>query len=75
MPHNGIIREYRLNITEVDTGRAFQRVSPSTNLTVSGLHPDYAYEWKVAAITVGEGPFSNASRAMTPEDGESGHDS
>lgn len=67
--HNGIIREYRVNFTEVETGRVFQEVSPTTSLVVSGLHPDYTYEWMVTAFTVGEGPFSIMSSVTTLEDG------
>ena len=69
--HNGIIREYRVNITETETGRVFQQVSATTTLVVSGLHPDYTYEWIVTAFTVGEGPYSITSRVTTSEDGTS----
>lgn len=68
--HNGIIREYRVNITETETGRVFQQISTTTTLTVSSLHPDYTYEWIVTAFTVGEGPYSVTSRVTTLEDGE-----
>lgn len=67
--HNGIIREYRLNITEVETGRLFQNVSATTTLLISNLHPDYTYEWTVAAVTVGEGPYSDIHSITTLEDG------
>ena len=67
--HNGMIREYRVNITEVETGRMFQVVSATTNLVVSNLHPYYTYEWIVTAFTVSEGPYSNTSSVTTPEDG------
>ena len=67
--HNGIIREYRVTITEVETGRMFQEVTPITTLVVSNLHPDYTYEWMVTAFTVKEGPYSNVSSVETPEDG------
>ncbi len=67
--HNGIIREYRLNITEIETGRVFQQISATTSLTVSNLHPDYTYEWIVTAFTVREGPYSTPSRVTTLEDG------
>ena len=67
--HNGIIREYRLNITEIETGRVFQQTSATTMLVVSSLHPDYTYEWTVTAFTVGEGPYSITSRVTTLEDG------
>ena len=69
-PHNGIIREYRVNITEVETGTVFQRVSLTTSLVVGNLHPDYTYQWRVTAFTVTEGPYSTTSSITTPEDGE-----
>lgn len=68
--HNGIIREYRLNITEVETGRVFLTVSATTNLVINNLHPDYTYEWAVTAITVGEGPYSSSHLVTTLEDGK-----
>ena len=68
-PHNGIIREYRLNITEAETGRMFQETSGTTSLVITNLHPDYTYEWVVTAFTVIEGPYSVASQVTTPEDG------
>lgn len=71
--HNGIIQEYRVNITEVETGRMFQHVSTTTSLTVMNLHPDYTYNWIVAAFTVAEGPYSNIMSITTPEDGEKIH--
>ena len=72
-PHNGIIREYRLNITEVETGRVLQEVAATTTLTIGSLHPDYSYEWIVTAFTVGVGPYSASSRVTTPEDGRYQH--
>lgn len=68
-PHNGIIREYRLNITEVETGRVIQEVAATDTVTVGNLHPDYSYDWIVTAFTVEVGPYSVSSRVTTPEDG------
>lgn len=68
--HNGIIREYRLNITELETGVAFRHVSTTTSLAINNLHPDYTYELTVTAFTVGEGPYSYSHRVTTPEDGK-----
>lgn len=68
--HNGIIQEYRLNITEVETGRVFHNVSAITSLVINNLHPDYTYEWTVTAFTVGEGPYSYSYRVTTFEDGK-----
>ena len=67
---NGIIREYRVNITELETERSWQLVSTSTSIDVLSLHPYYTYEWIVAAVTVDEGPYTQTSILRTPEDGK-----
>ena len=67
--HNGIIREYHINITEVDTGRTFQVVSSTTSISVSSLHPYYTYRWAVSAFTISEGPFTSIQTISTPQDG------
>lgn len=67
---NGIIREYRVEIVELESGNIYHHVTPTTSITVSSLHPDYTYEWSVAAFTVAEGPYSDAENLTTPEDGE-----
>ena len=66
---NGIIRQYHINITEVDTGRQFQIVSSTTSTSVSSLHPYYTYQWAVSAFTIGGGPFSQPQMITMPEDG------
>ena len=69
---NGIIREYRINVTELDTGRALQEfTTTSTSITIAFLHPFYTYEWMVSAFTVGIGPYTESSSIKTPEDGMS----
>ena len=68
--HHGIIVEYRINITEVITGRVFVLNSTTTTLEVTSLHPDYVYQWRVTAVTVGAGPYTSVSTIRTPEDGE-----
>ena len=67
--HNGIIREYHINIIEVDTGRQIRVVSTTTSVSVPSLHPYYTYQWTVSAFTIGEGPFSAPQNISTPEDG------
>ena len=67
---NGIIREYRINISEVETGGVLYFVSVGTQLDVSMLHPFYTYEWVVSAYTIGNGPYTDISTLMTPEDGK-----
>ena len=67
---NGVIREYRVNITEVESGRHFQNTTTTTSITIPFLHPYYNYLCSIAAYTVGIGPFSSAVRVQMPEDGE-----
>ena len=67
--HNGIIREYRVNLTEQETGVVTQLTSATTDLLVGNLHPDYTYQWTVTAFTVAEGPYSITSSVRTLEDG------
>lgn len=62
--------EYRINITEVITGRVLVRVSTTTSLEIASLHPDYVYQWVVTAVTTGTGPYTSASTIRTPEDSE-----
>ena len=65
----GIIRQYHIDVTEIDTGRQFQAVSSTTSISVSSLHPFYTYRWAVSAFTIGGGPFSQFQTITTPEDG------
>ena len=60
---------YRVQLTEVLTGMMLVKSSNSTTIEVSGLHPDYEYEWRVAAVTVGVGPYTNNTTTRLPEDG------
>ena len=67
---NGIIQEYRINLTEIETGRMFQEVSIISSATISSLHPDYTYSWAITAFTISEGPYSSHLNFATPEDGK-----
>ena len=66
---NGIIREYRVNITEIQTGISIILNSTSTSVSVLSLHPYYTYECTVSAYTVGGGPYSDVFSVITSEDG------
>jgi len=63
-----MIRQFWINVTEVDTGRRFQMASFGSALTISSLHPFYTYEFTVAAYTVAPGPFSEPSVQLMPQD-------
>ena len=66
---NGVIREYRVNITETETGTAYRLFTTATTLTVSSLHPFYTYDCIIAAFTIAEGPYSVEANITMPEDG------
>ena len=66
---NGNIREYRVNISERETGKRFHLVTAAASVTVPTLHPFYTYNCTVAAFTVEEGPHSVAVTITMPEDG------
>ena len=68
---NGIIREYIIHVSvPTDTTDDFMEVSNTTFHTLSNLNPFYTYEIKVAAVTIGPGPYSNTSTVCTPQDGK-----
>ena len=66
---NGIIREYHVNITEVETGDEYSLVSYHLNATVGSLHPNYCYNITIAAVTIGPGPPSPSFVVQTSESG------
>ena len=70
---NGDIREYRVNVTEEETGRVFQFSTNTTSITIGSLHPYYTYNCKVVAVTIGLGPFSTVITLRTAEDGRFDH--
>jgi len=67
---NGVIQEYRINLTEIETGRVFQEISLTSSATISSLHPDYIYSGTITAFTISEGPYSSILNFTTPEDGK-----
>ena len=67
---NGEIIRYTVRTTEVNTGRVYSNDTSSASLSLSGLHPFYAYACSVAAWTaIGRGPFSSDVSQQLPEDG------
>lgn len=73
--HNGIIREYRLNITELETRRNVNYLIQETSqlyFVVSHLHPFYTYTFTLQAVTVITGPPTEDFRVITLEAGECG---
>lgn len=66
---NGVITQYRITITVINTGQVISLTSNSVSTRVTGLHPYYVYECIISAFTVGIGPYSQALQITTPEDG------
>ena len=68
---NGVIREYRLNVTENATGILLQYTTDATNrqITVGPLHPYYIYHCSVSAISQGP-PYISEFDIQTEEDGK-----
>ena len=66
---NGFIQEYRVNVTEVETGIVFIVMPTTTSVTVLALHPYYNYTCYVSAYTVEVGPYAVVD-VTTLEDGE-----
>ena len=66
---NGMIDEYGINVTEINTGRRFQLSTNQTQITIGNLHPFYSYLCSVTAITVEEGPYTDSANVTTDEAG------
>ena len=67
---NGIINYCIVSVTEVDTGVVFELTSNATWLYLDFLHPHYTYTFRIAAVTVAQGPFSSEYNVTMPEDGK-----
>ena len=65
----GDVRDYIVRLLEVDTGLVTHIRSAATYITVP-VHPAYAYNCSVSAVTVGRGPFSTVISVFTPQDGK-----
>ena len=83
---NGIIREYIINITELNTGNSWQLAVGNGTVTgdfwqqtvgnntvttfIDSLHPFYLYSFSIAAQTIALGPFTASVIVEMPEDGK-----
>jgi len=47
----------------------FHLITAATSVTIPSLHPFYNYKCKVAAVTIGEGPYSVELTITMPEEG------
>ena len=67
---NGLIRRYIVSVTELETGTTEQFFTVEDNITIRGRHPFYRYSYVVAAVTIGQGPYSASSIIHMPEAGK-----
>ena len=67
--HNGIIRSYQINCTEIDSGSLLDVSSIETEVIITELHPAYMYSCRVSAVTVEIGVFSGNTTVTTEEAG------
>ena len=64
---NGIIEEYIVKVTGVDTTEEYELHFNQTFAIVSDLHPFYRYKFSIAAVTIAVGPFSSSLILQMPE--------
>ena len=55
---NGIIVFYMVEVTEVLTNTSWTFHAVTTHINIGPLHPYYTYRCRVAAFTIGVGPFT-----------------
>ena len=69
--HYGFIREYRLNVSELETGSWWREVVDSevTEVVLTSLHPYYTYHITIIPVTVEEGDNYTEITIRTAEDG------
>lgn len=71
--HYGVIREYWLNVTELET-RTRSRVvvdSAETEVVLPSLHPFYTYHITIVPVTIAEGDNYTEITIRTAEAGKS----
>ena len=64
---NGIILYYEVDLREIETGQRWTFTALRDDLRLGSLHPYFTYQCKVAAHTVGRGPFSDPFQLKTLE--------
>ena len=68
---NGIIRQYYVNLTSTELGTyTLISVQNTQQTTLNNLNPYYNYQIRVAAFTIGIGPYSTEVTIQLPEAGQ-----
>lgn len=63
---NGIIRDYHVQLVEVNTTTELNYTTHEPHLIINDLKQDVTYTCKIAAITTGPGPFSKPINIINP---------
>ena len=67
---NGILRSYIINIIQESSGETQDIIiTQGAYAQIGNLHPYYNYTYRIAAVTIAAGPFSEAQSVLTLEDG------
>ena len=66
---NGLIRQYLINITEIDTSNVFSYSTMTTEFNAEFFHPYYYYSCSVSAVTIVPGPYTHSVILQTRIDG------
>ena len=67
---NGMLRDYSIEVVSNRTGEVFSYFTPTQSIVVSSLRPYTVYLCRVAAVTVGTGPFSQLFTVLTAAAGK-----
>ena len=67
---NGIIREYRVNVTTLNNGDYMLVTVTGLTAIIPSLIPYFTYEFSVTAFTVLEGSYSPVETILMPQDGK-----
>ena len=70
---NGIIKGYYVKLTKANTTTLFNYTTQEPYLLIINLEPGIEYTCKIAAFTVGVGPFSEAVTIMQDIDIDTGN--
>ena len=62
---NGILRDYSIEIVSNRTGEVFSHFTSTQSIVVSSLRPYTVYLYRVAAVTVETGPYSQTLAVPT----------
>lgn len=65
---NGIIRNYTLDIIEIESKSSFINFTNYTFIILTGLHPYYGYNITIRAVTIASGPASSIYNVITDQD-------